>query len=217
MDIPTSYHTSKEFKTHAKYGYQPVIHVEGNAALLQFYVENLRVQAVQYGFERSPQTYEDPGYLFLTSQGEPMPRQSLTHMFTAFFKKGNLHINTTTVRSLVETTAEQMKNEGKISAVERAAERDINGHSSAVTRDYYRKINMRENVQLARNISTQGISSTVVMPRSSPPAALSPTVVTQITPLVVPAVCQTHFSVLHCPGCGSHGRCGRQPGRRTCV
>lgn len=46
-------------------------------------------------------------------------------------------MTTTTIRTLVETTASQMVDEGTITQTQRTAIRNINGHSSQTTEDYY--------------------------------------------------------------------------------
>ena len=84
-----------------------------------------------------------------------MGERRLGDLVTNFFRRYNLHMNTTSIRSLVESTAERMKMEGKISAAVRAAVQGINGHSDAVTQAHYVKQSMRENVAKARNILTQ--------------------------------------------------------------
>ena len=50
-----------------------------------------------------------------------------------------MHLTTTNIRKLVETTAEDMCDTGKIGAVERKAVSNINGHSSETCQKYYIK------------------------------------------------------------------------------
>jgi len=144
---------STHFKTWAKYGFQALINVEIAVPLLELYC-NWRSCATENGFATSP-FYTDSGYLFLEWDGEQMGERRLGDLVTSFFRKFNLHMNTTSIRSLVETTAERMKMEGKISTAVRVAVQGINGHSDAVTQAHYVKQSMRENVAKARNILTQ--------------------------------------------------------------
>lgn len=46
-------------------------------------------------------------------------------------------MTTTTIRTLVETTASQMMDEGTITQTQRKAIMNINGHTSQTTEDYY--------------------------------------------------------------------------------
>lgn len=48
-----------------------------------------------------------------------------------------LHVTTTTIRTLVETTASQMMDNGEITQTQRTAIMNINGHTSQTTEDYY--------------------------------------------------------------------------------
>ncbi len=54
-----------------------------------------------------------------------------------FLRTLGLHVTTTTIRTLVETTATQMMDEGAITQTQRAAIRNINGHTSQTTEDFY--------------------------------------------------------------------------------
>jgi hypothetical protein len=82
---------------------------------------------------------------------------------TRYFEKNiSCHVTTTSIRSLIETEAEKMKAEGKITQSEREAVSTINGHSSKTTEDYYVKKNMRKTVSDSRNFFAQvtGIDDT---------------------------------------------------------
>ena len=116
-----------QFKTRAKYGLQAVVINPEILSLLKIYVGRFRPVAVK----------ANPcDYLWVTYKGE---RISIVGSFvTRFFEKfGNLHVTTTDLRSLAETTAHRAFLAGSISPAERAAITAINGHSSQVTKDHY--------------------------------------------------------------------------------
>ena len=58
-----------------------------------------------------------------------------------------LHLTTTHIRALVETTAADLCDEGKIDARQRKAVSNINGHSSATVDKYYMKRSRKHDVQ----------------------------------------------------------------------
>jgi hypothetical protein len=72
---------------------------------------------------------------------------------TAFFNKSlNLHITSTTIRSLMETHADKMMKRGEITEEERTAVMTINGHSSSTTRNYYIRQDRAANIRNSRAI-----------------------------------------------------------------
>jgi hypothetical protein len=71
---------------------------------------------------------------------------------TSFFEdKNDLHMTSTAIRGLMETSAEEALHKGEITASQRASVSSINGHSSAVVKNYYLKIRARKDVQNARD------------------------------------------------------------------
>ena len=58
-----------------------------------------------------------------------------------------LHLTTTHIRALVETTATDLCDEGKIDARQRKAVSNINGHSSATVDKYYMKRSRKHDVE----------------------------------------------------------------------
>jgi hypothetical protein len=133
--------TTSEFKTHKKYGLQSVIVIKKILDLMTAYVELLRpralLNAVEKGMTRSFQKGHH-NFLWLTWSGER--DQRIGRHVTEFFKANlGLHVTTTNIRSLVETTAHNAMLEGTITSKERNAIQMINGHSSKTTEDYYHK------------------------------------------------------------------------------
>lgn len=120
---------STEFKTAQKYKYQPVTMNEVALLLFTLYMEHFRPQ-VQKGVAQD----KDP--LWLNFAGEE--EGDIGRLVTAFFKDTiHLHITTTAIRTLVETTVHSLHLQGLITADEKAAVHSINGHSSGIADDWY--------------------------------------------------------------------------------
>lgn len=122
------YAMSTQFKTNSKYGYQPVTVGHSSHFLLGLYLKHFRPQASK---KQNPPSNS----LWLRYNGK-----ADVHMgrhLQAFYKKKGLIINSTTIRALVETHMHTQQLQGNITAQERAAVSNINGHSGAVTKDYY--------------------------------------------------------------------------------
>jgi hypothetical protein len=96
-EIEAQGHTmSTKFKTMSKYGLQPVV-VDGEICnMIRIYVERFRPIAIRHN--------DACDYLWLTFKGEQIQRMG--SYVTRFFEKhGNLHVTTTGLRSLAETTS----------------------------------------------------------------------------------------------------------------
>jgi hypothetical protein len=141
--LTSGYVTTDQFKTNDKWGLQPVTLSVRALQLLELYLHSLRPHAM----ERSVVTPVNA--LWVTFHGE---RDKLVgQRVTAFFKRHlQLHITTTAIRSLVETTMDTLHVQGRITAEQRASVHSINGHSGAVAKDYYIHKVRGEDVQHAR-------------------------------------------------------------------
>jgi hypothetical protein len=153
-------HSSK-FKTYARYGYQPVILSVVSFFFVKNFWEHFRPVAIQnLEFSNGGLFETTQRSLWLTFDGKP---DKIGPRVTQYFKRTlQLHITTTAIRSLVETTTETLAREGGISSVQREAVSNINGHTSEVTRDYYLRMDRTTDVHRARqamNIATDSPSS----------------------------------------------------------
>ena len=166
--------TSSEFKTHSKYGLQAVIVNPRILELVQIYVKVLRQRALVNAREmkmKKELRQKHHQYLWLTWKGERDKR--IGRHVTDFFKAHlGLHMTTTAIRSLVETTAHNALMEGTITPKERRAIQMINGHSSKTTEDYYHKHDRSEEANDARGAfnrlsnQTKDTQSDIVWPRN---------------------------------------------------
>ena len=115
---------SSQFKTVGSFGLQPITTGKLFVYLLKIYLEYFRVSD------------NDPESLLLVSYDGSEIR--VGRMVTRFFKRTlNLHVTTTTIRSMVETKAEELEAEGSISGAQRKSVLDVNGHSSATAKRFY--------------------------------------------------------------------------------
>lgn len=96
---------------------------------------------------------------------------------TAFFTQQlQLHITTTAIRSLVETTVDMAVKEGKVTEQQQKSVQSINGHTSQIARDYYIRQDRAQDVHLARIALAQATSSALPhgLPLLRPPAVAQP-------------------------------------------
>jgi hypothetical protein len=150
---------SKLFKTNHKYGYQPVVMpAKGTPTwpLLKLYVQNFRPTAVQNADDES--LNDSSARLWLHFDGTPV--QCISHLVTNFSEqKLSIHMTPTKLRSLVETETELLLEADKITTAERAAVRHINGHSSAITQQFYVRRSREQDVENGRRAFSQFASS----------------------------------------------------------
>ncbi len=141
--LTSGYVTTDQFKTNDKWGLQPVTLSVRALELLELYLEFLRPPAADRGAHAAVDA------LWITFTGAP--DKHVGQRVTAFFKRHlQLHITTTAIRSLVETTMDALHVQGRITAEQRASVHSINGHSGAVAKDYYVHKVRGEDVQHAR-------------------------------------------------------------------
>lgn len=155
------YSNSAQFKTAAKWQLQPVTLSELAMKLLALYLQHIRPQV-----ERGAPCDDDPLWLNCYGHAE----LKIGKRVSEFFRKSlQLHITTTAIRSLVETTMDAMHRRGEISNEEKFAVHKINGHTSGVAQDYYVQQDRANDVFHARQAFARlggGSSSTFDEPRN---------------------------------------------------
>lgn len=126
--LQNGYVLAKDFKTNSKWTYQPVTISLQSGKLVRRYITEYRqkISAIE-----SP---NDP--LWVDWKGNP--ETDIGRLVTRYFrKKLDLHITTTAIRSLVETQAQDLFEQGIISLADRESVSHINGHTSQIARTYY--------------------------------------------------------------------------------
>lgn len=135
--------TTDKFKTNSKWGLQAVSIDATSRQLITEYITFIRPQVAHYPINPN-------SALFLTFTGHD--EKAVGRSVTRFFRRElDLKITTTSIRSMVETEMDKMYKQGKISNEERLAVQTINGHTSAVTKDYYICEDRKMDVFHARN------------------------------------------------------------------
>ena len=143
--IDTGLTTSSCFKTNYKYGFQPISVCDKTKQLLKLYLTYLRPKAAKDCRLTRPKSP-----LFITWNGDI--DEGIGRKVTSFFEdKNDLHMTSTAIRGLMETSAEEALLHGLITASQRASVSSINGHSNAVVKDYYLKVRARKDVKNARD------------------------------------------------------------------
>ena len=144
---------SRNFKTVLSHKYQAILNTVETEEWLDLIVY-WRPRAVFNFCQNNPGAME-PEHLFLDFEGRPIGDKVGAYV-TSFFRSHGLHMTTTGLRSLVETTADQLEKRGIINHAQRAAISHINTHSSKVTQDYYVRNDIAQNVHLARSALSPG-------------------------------------------------------------
>jgi hypothetical protein len=140
--LSQGYVNCKIFKTQGCYGYQPVTLSQESALAFSFYVNYLRPR-VRDGM---PQAAEP---LWITYDGEPI--RNVGRHVTAFFQRQlGLHITTSAIRALVETKARELLDANQITAAEREAVSNVNGHSSQTVKAHYLYLDRAKDVDDSR-------------------------------------------------------------------
>ncbi len=149
-DLMTAgYATAKDFKTAASFKLQAVIAGEEARPLLRGYLDLLYPRIAKH----NPPAASDPLWLSFDGTRE----RNIGRMVSAFFKNElNIHVTTTTIRSIVETHTAQMLEDGLITPAQREAVTTVNTHSSAITRDHYVRTDLSRTVLLAREAFAGG-------------------------------------------------------------
>ena len=150
-DLMKGYASSSKFKTVGKFIKQPITTSLVSRNLLSIYFNNIRPQvvgAIKSKHKLEPQPTDS---LFLTFEG--LPHNGLGRLITNFFRgKGAGHITTTSLRSLVETQANCLKDDGIIPAKAVIGLENISGHSSKTAEMYYIKKRIANHVENASSI-----------------------------------------------------------------
>jgi hypothetical protein len=127
--IARGFSNSNKFKTASRWSLQPVTMSESSVALLIIYRDIIRPQV-------SNGVNQPEGPLFLNYNGTA--DEFIGKRVTRYFRgKIKIKITTTCIRSIVETEMAKAHKRGTITSEQRASVQAINGHTSAVTEDYY--------------------------------------------------------------------------------
>ena len=154
------YVMSDTFKTSHYFGLQPVTTSDLFRYLLKVYMEVFRTRS-------SHNLPSDP--LFLSYDNMPL---RVGRCVTSFFNRTlNLHITTNTIRSIIETSTEDLHLSGEISNAERSSILNINGHSGETMRKFYLKRDRERDITHATDVFGKIIHSRDCSPLS--PSTLS--------------------------------------------
>ena len=66
---------------------------------------------------------------------------------SAWFRKHSFNVTTTTLRSLSDTQTHELLQHGRISSAFEESMMEINGHSSQMSKDHYRRNSLKAHVQ----------------------------------------------------------------------
>jgi len=140
---------STNFKTSHHHSYQAVSSSEMSSKGIKLYVEIARPVIV--GNNNS--LNEDAAELFLTSTGKPeyLMGKKISNYFS-IKSNGSLHVTSTAIRCMYETTADDLYEKGLITLEEKSSVTRLGGHSGAIVDQHYIKKNLRKAVTCARKV-----------------------------------------------------------------
>lgn len=153
---------STQFKTQAKYGYQPIILPIEIKPLVEFYLLRLRVTAAARSDIHRTIKPNHPVWLLYDGKGSVNVSYYVTHFFESHL---GTHTTPTMIRSLVETRAQEAMDQNTITASQVRSIGNINGHTGAVVDDYYIRRSLQRDADAGltafRNMTNRGIVSDI--------------------------------------------------------
>ena len=144
---------SDNFKTSHFHSYQAVSSSEMSSKGTQLYVTVARPAVVG---DNNDALYDDDAKLFLTNTAKPEYRMG--KLVTNYFEiKTNdtdkpLHLTTNGIRSMYETTASDLHEQGLISLEQKKAVTRLGGHNGATVKRFYLKKDLGKAVTSARQV-----------------------------------------------------------------
>jgi hypothetical protein len=177
LNSPDDYVLSDKFKTSASFGYQPVtgapIFLDHLRVYLRYfryifiyiYIVILHYNIISREFDRRKESISDSEPAFIGFHGRPV---CIGKLLTKFFRRTlSLHITSNTIRSLVETSTDELCLKGVINKTAKAAVANINGHNSATVKKYYLKRHRGEDVSNSRKVFKKLVPSADIDSNSS--------------------------------------------------
>jgi hypothetical protein len=136
------------FKTSSSYSYQPiVVDYEVARRLLQIYIDCVRPT------ERFIQLQDRNSPLWINYNGSALNSHAIGTLLKRFFiRECQLQLNSTVLRGLMESYAQELFDRGEISEATRRSVATINGHSEATARRFYVRNNAAFDVCRSRGL-----------------------------------------------------------------
>ncbi len=149
------YAQSSVFKTNSKYGFQPVTLSTVSAELLKLFISSIRPSAATSSVVGAGEP------IFIKWQKGISGMDVGRAVVTFFLSEASIHITTTLIRSVVETVAETLLRQGKITMVQRKAIESVNGHSSATVQNFYLQEDRTADVYSGREVFLRASSTSL--------------------------------------------------------
>jgi len=165
--LASGFGLSSCFKTASVFGFQPVIIPDIVKEMFEYYFRVIRKIILKMN------NLLENEYVFINYRGEKYC--SLDKNISAWFRKHSFNVTTTTLRSLSDTQTHELLQHGRISSAFEESMMEINGHSSQMSKDHYRRNSLKAHVQNGNAIFD--IIRTEPMPENSIFAGTSSTTV----------------------------------------
>ena len=137
--IASGFGLSSCFKTASVFGFQPVIIPDIVKDMFVYYFQVIRKIILKMN-----KVIENE-YVFINFRGEKYC--SLDKSISAWFRKHSFNVTTTTIRSLSDTQTHELLQNGRISSAFEESMMEINGHSSQMSKDHYRRNSMKAHIE----------------------------------------------------------------------
>ena len=143
---------STDFKTSSKYGSQPILLADQAIPAFDLYLRAREEVARMYP-ELGLDNDDSPFWINVTNDPNSLhDNRAYLHLTKVFRRTLNIDINTTLIRTLVETRSTFLERTGVISQEVRVAIQNINGHTGATCDEYYLTLDRERDSQLARQV-----------------------------------------------------------------
>jgi hypothetical protein len=147
--LNANFGVTEKFKTNSKYGYQAIVTSAESKELLELYINRFRPCVNDHP--------RDEDRLWIRYNASAYESKHIGQAVSSFFlKKGNLKLNSTIIRSLIETEFEYLRQCDVITSEERQAVMNLNGHSSEIVKNYYLLQARQRDVSNAISAFTKG-------------------------------------------------------------
>lgn len=150
--IENSHVLTSTLKTRATHGYQSINITEEIGEFLKFFMRKTRPLLLNVYNKET--LYDEDSYLLPAWLETGIMTPVSGSLVRSFFRTNmNLHMGTNSMRSLFEMTSRDMLDDGKISSREFRAVQSNNGHSSAISEDYYLHNNISDDAKRCRRVA----------------------------------------------------------------
>ena len=148
--LQNGYETSTNFKTANHHSYQAVLSSEMSSKGTEVYVREARRVVVDRANNEALNDDNAPLFLTFTGKADDQIGKRITDYFL-MKSQGKLHITSTGIRSLYETTSNELYEKGTITLQQKNSVSRLGGHNGATVDQYYVKERIKKSIDGSRD------------------------------------------------------------------